>query len=132
MYKKLVQKPMFRAAMLVTALLVLLPNLATFAQDSETFTFWGGLIFSDEANSMFEARVKEWGEMKGVPVEVVMINQNETVQRVSAAIEAGNLPDALDLGWDFMLLLSQSDQLVGLDDLYAEIGDAHGGWLRFD
>ncbi len=126
--KKLLGKVSFRMLIMSAALLVLLPNLAVFAQ-ADTFTYWGGLIFSDEANTMFAERIEEWGELRGIPVEVVMINQNETVQRVSAAIEAGNLPDALDLGWDFSLLLSQSEQLVPVTDLYNEIGEAHGGWL---
>jgi multiple sugar transport system substrate-binding protein len=59
-----------------------------------------------------------------------MINQNETTQRVSAAVEAGTLPDALDMGRDLMLLLSQSGKLEALDDIYDTIGKAHGGWLK--
>ncbi|MBX3000737.1 MAG: extracellular solute-binding protein [Caldilineaceae bacterium] len=94
-----------------------------------TFTYWGGLIFSETANQMLVDRIEQWGAERGVPVEVVMINQNETVQRVSAAIEAGNMPDALDMGQGQMLLLSQANQLEILDDLYQEIGEAHGGWL---
>jgi multiple sugar transport system substrate-binding protein len=93
------------------------------------FTYWGGLIFSDAANQMLVDRIEQWGEERGVEVDVVMINQNETVQRVSAAIEAGTMPDALDMGTDLLLLLSQSDQLEPLDDLYAEIGESVGGWL---
>ena len=95
----------------------------------EVFTYWGGLIFSDAANQMLVDRVTQWGEENGIETEVVMINQNETVQRVSAAIEAGTMPDALDVGRNFMLLLSESGQLEPLDDLYAEIGDSVGGWL---
>lgn len=68
------------------------------------------------------------GREKGVKTEVVMINQNETTQRVSAAIEAGNLPDALDVGRGFMLLLSQQEQLEPLDALYDEVGTIAGGW----
>jgi multiple sugar transport system substrate-binding protein len=127
-FKKLLQNASFRAIVLMVALLVALPNFAALAQ-ADTFIYWGGLIFSDEANTMFAERIEQWGEERGIPVEVVMINQNETVQRVSAAIEAGNLPDALDLGVDFMLLLSQNEQLVPVTDLYTEIGEAHGGWL---
>ena len=93
-----------------------------------TFTYWGGLIFSEAANQLLVDRVEQWGAERGVDVEVVMINQNETTQRVSAAIEAGNLPDAFDVGQGFMLLLSQQDQLEPLDDLYAEI-DEMVGWL---
>jgi multiple sugar transport system substrate-binding protein len=94
-----------------------------------TFTYWGGLIFSDTANQMLVDRVAQWGEERGIQVETVMINQNETVQRVSAAIEAGTMPDALDMGRDLMLLLSQNGQLVPVDELFDEIGAAHGGWL---
>lgn len=99
------------------------------AGSDEVFTYWGGLIFSDAANQMLVDRVTQWGEERGIQTEVVMINQNETVQRVSAAIEAGTLPDALDVGRGFMLLLTQQEQLEPIDDLYTEIGDLIGGWL---
>ncbi|MCB0080306.1 MAG: hypothetical protein KDE47_05230, partial [Caldilineaceae bacterium] len=56
------------------------------ASSDDVFTYWGGLIFSDAANQMLVDRVTQWGEERGVKTEVVMINQNETVQRVSAAI----------------------------------------------
>ena len=78
---------------------------------------------------MLTERIKQWGKERGVDVEVVMINQNETVQKVSAAIEAGNMPDAFDVGRDFLILLSRSNRLEPIDDLYAKIGKAHGGWL---
>lgn len=113
-------------------LLVVAIGIGSFLSASlaqEKFVYWGGLIFSDEANSMFVKKVEEWGKAKGIAVEVVMINQNETVQRVSAALEAGTMPDALDLGRDFMLLLSQNGQLAKLDELYQDIGNSHGGWL---
>ena len=95
-----------------------------------TFTYWGGLIFSEEANNMLVQRIRQWGKEKGIPVDVVMINQNETIQRVSAAVEAGTMPDALDMGRDLMLLLSQNSQLEPLDDVYDRIGQDHGGWLK--
>ncbi len=76
------------------------------APQEGVFTYWGGLIFSEEANQMLVDRIEQWGAEKGVDVEVVMINQNETVQRVSAAIESGTMPDALDIGTNQMLLLT--------------------------
>ncbi len=118
-----------RGAVIVVAICYFMA-MASLGLGQEKFVYWGGLIFSDEANSMFVERVEEWGELKGIEVEVVMINQNETVQRVSAAIEAGTMPDALDLGRDFALLLSQSEQLEPLNDLYNEISETHGGWLE--
>jgi multiple sugar transport system substrate-binding protein len=107
------------------------PTLAPIPPPAEgVFTYWGGLIFSEDANNMLVDRIKQWGQEKGIPVEVVMINQNETTQRVSAAIEAGTMPDALDMGRDLMLLLSQGGKLEAVDEVYAAVGQAHGGWLK--
>lgn len=113
---------------LTLILLVLLAVFPVTAQ-SDTFVYWGGLIFSEDANNMLVERIEQWGEERGVDVEVVMINQNETVQRVTAALEAGTMPDALDVGLDFMLLLALGEAIVPVDGLYAEIGEAHEGWL---
>jgi len=90
--------------------------------------YWGGLIFSDEANQMLVDEVTAWGEANGVAAETVMINQNETNQKVSAAVESGTMPDALDMGLDLLLLLSASGELSDLSDLYATIGGGEGGW----
>ena len=113
----------------IFVLLAILVIAPVSAQDDDKFVYWGGLIFSEEANDAVVARIEEWGEMKGIEVEVIMINQNETVQRVSAAIEAGTMPDALDMGRGTMLLLSQDELLASMNDLYDEIGEAHGGWI---
>ena len=99
-------------------------------QGTTKLTYWGGLIFSDAANEMLEAKINEWGKANNVETEVVMINQNETSQKVSAAVESGTMPDALDLGLDLLLLLSTTEQLVPLDELYEKIGGAQGGWFE--
>ena len=98
--------------------------------ESDPLTYWVGLTFSDEGNQMVVDRIKQFGEEKGIPVEAVVINQNEMVQKLSAAIEAGNLPDGVDIGTDFALLMAERDLLVPVDDLYAKIGEAQGGWLN--
>jgi multiple sugar transport system substrate-binding protein len=119
-----------RIFLVLALLLVLLAGSGpAFARQGSTFVYWGGLIFSDEANTLFSNKIKEWGQKRNIPVEVVMINQNETVQKVSAAIEAGTMPDALDLGVDFALLLSRQKQLASVDKLFEDIGKAHGGWF---
>ncbi len=92
--------------------------------------YWGGLIFSDEANQMLVDEVTAWGEANGVATETVMINQNETNQKVSAAVESGTMPDALDMGLDLLLLLSAADELSDLGELYDAIGAAQGGWYE--
>lgn len=93
-------------------------------------TYWGGLIFSDDANNLQSQTIKDWGKQNKIDIDVVMINQNETNTKVAAAVEAGTMPDAFDLGGGLLLLLSNTKKLVPLDDLYAKIGKAHGGWLK--
>ncbi len=97
-------------------------------QGSTSLTYWGGLIFSEDANNMLVEEINAWGEANNVETEVVMINQNETLTKVSAAVESNTMPDALDLGLDLMLLLTNTDQLEDVGALYTKIGDAHGGW----
>lgn len=97
-------------------------------QSGGKLTFWGGLIFSDDANQMLTDAVNDWGKSNGIETDVVMINQNETNQKVSAAVESGTMPDVLDMGLDLLLLLSSTDQLQAVDDLYDKIGAAQGGW----
>ncbi|MHB8647347.1 MAG: ABC transporter substrate-binding protein [Thermomicrobiales bacterium] len=91
-------------------------------------TYWGGLIFSPEANDLQVKAIKDWGTQNKIAIDVVMINQNDTNTKVAAAIESNTLPDAFDMGLDLLQL--QHDKLVPLDDLYAKIGKAHGGWLK--
>lgn len=91
-------------------------------------TFWGGLIFSDDANKLLSDSVTKWGADNGIQTEVVMINQNETVQKVSAAVQANSMPDVLDIGLDLLSVLARQGIFLPLDDLYASLGSAMGGW----
>jgi multiple sugar transport system substrate-binding protein len=98
-------------------------------QKGSKFTYWGGLIFSDKANKLLQETVKAWGDQNGITTEVVMINQNETVQKVSAAIASNTMPDALDMSLDLLMVLSKQGVFLPLDDVYDAIGRAHGGWF---
>jgi len=91
-------------------------------------TYWGGLIFSDEANKLLTDTINAWGAANGVETEVVMINQNETTQKVSAAVSSNTMPDALDLGLGLARLLARQGQFSDVGDLYDKIGAAQGGW----
>jgi ABC-type glycerol-3-phosphate transport system substrate-binding protein len=97
---------------------------------SRKLVYWGGLIFSDDANKLLSDTIMAWGAANGVETEVVMINQNETVQKVSAAVSSNTMPDALDVGLDLLLLLSRQGVFSTVDDLYAKIGAAQGGWFE--
>src|SRR6478736_5970592 len=85
-------------------------------------TYWGGLIFSDDANKLLTDTINDWGAKNGVATEVVMINQNETTQKVSAAVAANTMPDALDVGLGLALLLGRQGVFSTVDDLYKKIG----------
>ena len=91
-------------------------------------TYWGGLIFSDKANKLLVDTINKWGSDNGVTTEVVMVNQNETTRQVSAAMAANTMPDALDLGIDLLLLLARQNVLLPVDDVFAKVGEAQGGW----
>ena len=93
-------------------------------------TYWGGLIFSDDANNWQVQAIKDWGKQNKLEIDVVMINQNETNMKVAAAVESKTMPDGLDLGLDLLLLLTNQNQLLDLSDTYTKIGAAHGGWLK--
>ena len=92
-------------------------------------TYWGGLIFSDKANRTLSESINVWGAQTGVRTEVVMVNQNDTVQKVSAAIAAGTMPDALDVSLDLLIVLARQGVFLPLDDLYVSIGAQNGGWM---
>jgi multiple sugar transport system substrate-binding protein len=114
----------------VGAAAMMATGLTPVRAQSNKLVYWGGLIFSDEANQLLVDTINAWGDANGVETEVVMINQNETVQKVSAAVESNTLPDALDLGLDLLLLLSRQDVFITLDDVYQRIGEAQGGWFE--
>ncbi len=92
-------------------------------------TYWGGLIFSDDANKLLSDTINAWGAANGIATEVVMINQNETTQKVSAAVSSNTMPDALDMGLGLARLLARQNQFSDVGDLYKKIGDAQGGWF---
>ncbi|MEM7022697.1 MAG: extracellular solute-binding protein, partial [Pseudomonadota bacterium] len=100
------------------------------AQQSGKLTYWGGLIFSDAANQLLVDTINQWGQDNGVETEVVMINQNETIQKVSAAVESGSMPDALDLSVNLLQLLARQDVFLTIDDIYDRVGEKQGGWFE--
>jgi multiple sugar transport system substrate-binding protein len=93
------------------------------------FTYWGGLIFSELSNAAEEAQIKAWGKSRGIPVDVQMVNQNNTVAQVTAALAAGTMPDALDIGSSLMLQLG-SKNLLNVQSIVDDIGKRDGGWTE--
>ena len=50
----------------IFVLLAILVIAPVSAQDDDKFVYWGGLIFSEEANDAIVARIEAWGEMNGI------------------------------------------------------------------
>ncbi len=89
------------------------------------------MIFAEDANNLLEETINQWGADNGVETEVVMINTNDMNQRISAAVESNTMPDAADLFLETLFLLAnQKGILAPVDDLYAEMGEAYGGWYE--
>ena len=86
-------------------------------------TYWGGLIFSDAANNLFQKTITGLGQAEQ-PRHRRGDDQpaGDQRQKVAAAVESNTMPDALDMGLDLLLLLSAQKKLEVLDDLYTKIG----------
>ena len=109
-----------------------LPNGKLPALQGSTFTYWYGLIFSAAANETEANQIKAWGALHHINVDPVPVNQNDTVTKVSAALVAHTMPDALDMGDGFAIQLKSSGALENLTPLKNEIGKQDGGWLSDD
>ena len=95
----------------------------------KSYTYWIGLIFSDIANQTAVENINKWARAKGIKVDPVLINQNNLGANVTAALTAGTMPDALDIGSGLMLQLG-SKNLVNLQSVYDELGQKYGGWNK--
>ncbi|TAM68494.1 MAG: extracellular solute-binding protein [Microbacteriaceae bacterium] len=94
-----------------------------------TFTYWTGLTFPDAGNKIEEQRIEQWGKNLGIAVQVVAVNQNDTSQRVAAALQSGAMPDALTIGYDLAKVMAGNKQLAPVDDVFKSVGTDHGGWF---
>lgn len=97
--------------------------------NGSTFTYWYGLIFSPQANATEANQIKAWGSLHHINVDAVPVNQNDLVTKVSAALIAHTMPDALDMSDNLMVQLKNSHNLQNLTPLYNQVGDKYGGWL---
>ena len=102
-------------------------EIAAIKASGKPFSYWIGLIFSDQANSAAQAQILQWGKSRGIKVEPVLVNQNNLTANVTAAVAAGTMPDALDISSSLMLQLG-SKNLLSVQDLVNEFARTYGGW----
>jgi len=116
-------------AVLMTAGLIMVPaspanaanaalqkEIADIKKSNDKFTYWIGLIFSDVANQAAVDQINAWGKLKGIKVDPVLVNQNNTNAQITAALAAGTMPDAFDAGSGLMLQLGAKN-LLNVQDL---------------
>ena len=86
-------------------------EIAQIKKDNKKFTYWIGLIFSDEANALAVSQINEWAAMRGIQANPILVNQNNLNAQVTAAITAGTMPDAMDASAGLMLQLGDKNLL---------------------
>lgn len=91
--------------------------------------FWMWNTFAPPADEVMEAKLKEWAGANNATVNISRDADSNMQTKVMPALESGTLPDAMFVGAGEALQLMEAGGLDPLDDLFKEIGTAHGGWL---
>ena len=100
-------------------------EIAQIKKDGKKFTYWIGLIFSDEANKLAVDTINDWAKLRGIEANPILVNQNNMVAQVTAAVTAGTMPDAFDASNGLVLQLGSKNLLnvqSVLDDLIKKNG----------
>lgn len=96
---------------------------------SQTVRFWMWNTYAPPADEVLESGIQAWGEENGVTVEISRDSDSNIPDKVMPALEAGTLPDALFASSAAALQMMAAGGLGSLSDTFAEIGEAHDGWL---
>jgi multiple sugar transport system substrate-binding protein len=93
----------------------------TVSPSERTLTVWARSAFVAANNDWVVKRCLEWGQKRGIKVEVSLIPVNDFSPKLIAAIEAGSPPDLCIHG---LMPASPAEQglLVPLDDVINELG----------
>jgi ABC-type glycerol-3-phosphate transport system substrate-binding protein len=96
---------------------------------SNELAFWMWNTFAPAADEILEAKINEWAAANNVTIEISRDSDSNIADKVMPALEAGTLPDALFVGAGDALQMMSAGGTASLKDAFAEIGEAHGGWL---
>ena len=90
--------------------------------DSKSLTVWIEKVFSDEANTAMEERIKSFAEENDVNVNYEFISATDFVTKLNAAIEAGsNIPDITTGAVTKVVNYYPSNPYMDVTDLVDEI-----------
>jgi multiple sugar transport system substrate-binding protein len=93
------------------------------APASGTLIFWLYKTRLDPFDKYRTDRIQAWGKQANVPLEVVEIGTSDYGKRIPAAIESKTLPDVLEAGDDWTLLLQPRGLVADLSDVFKKIDD---------
>ena len=96
---------------------------------SNELSWWMWNTFAPEADEVLEAKLNEWAAANGVTIEISRDSDSNQADKVMPALEAGTLPDGLFTGADVALQMMAAGGTASLQDVFAEVGEAHEGWL---
>ena len=96
---------------------------------SNELSFWMWNTFAPEADEVMEAKLNEWAAANGVTIEISRDSDSNQADKVMPALEAGTLPDAMFVGAGPALQMMDAGGTASLKEVFAEIGEAHEGWL---
>jgi ABC-type glycerol-3-phosphate transport system substrate-binding protein len=91
--------------------------------------FWMWNTFAPDADEVMQAALNDWAKANSVTLEISRDADNTMPDKIMPAIEAGTLPDALFVDSGMALRMIDSDAVASLKDVFAEVGEAHKGWL---
>ncbi len=93
-----------------------------------SLSFWMWNTFAPDADELLQEKINEWAAANGMTVEISRDSDANQQTKVMPAIEAGTLPDAMFCSAQVALQMVDSQAIAPVTDLFAEIGEAHGGW----
>jgi multiple sugar transport system substrate-binding protein len=94
--------------------------------EGSSLNILGASYFVLAGQERFDQQLQEWGEQNGVDVSIDYINWPDLQARIGASIQAQSGPDIIQM-WSPWPYLYQ-DNLVNVDDLAMEVGEATGGY----
>jgi len=143
--KKLSRRDFLRSSALMTAGVLLVgcaapaaaPQAAPASSGGEApaapaqaaaLSFWMWNTFAPNADEIMQTKLNEWAAANNATIEISRDADPNMAQKVMPSIEAGTLPDAMFINGSVALQMHDAQALEPLNDLFTEIGDAHGGW----
>ena len=92
------------------------------SKDDKELTVWLEKVFSDDANTAIEDRIQQFGQEKGITVDVEFISATDFVTKLNTAVEAGrNVPDVVTASTTTIVNYYPANPYLEVTDLVDEI-----------